>query len=154
MSTYLFVPYIVALSLFVLALVPVYLLQETTHLVPRKRDGEAEPLLQDSEGEDSEEETANSQSSSYISIYALKSLRNFLSETRGHLVDARRIVISKRHVAIGLVSVFINAISRGSTNFLMQYISKRYQWKFAHVSHHIPRIEFILIRFRLATCSL
>jgi hypothetical protein len=136
MSAYLFVPYIVSLSLFFLALIPVFLLEETSHLVPHASDAETEHLLSGSEHEEAEEE-ATSQSSGHRSIDVLKTVRGYLSQTRGHLAEALRIMISKRHVTIGLASVFINAISRGSINFLMQYISKRYHWKFAHVSHDL-----------------
>ncbi|KAF2501344.1 hypothetical protein BU16DRAFT_599240 [Lophium mytilinum] len=129
MSQSLWLPFWVAIALLLLASITIYFLPEKTQipvkplLVVDANDAETGPLLGD-------RPTGPDNFSS-----AFDTPKSFLTRILHTLKTLARLVVGRRNFQIILASYFLTNLASSDTRLLVQYISARYEWRFAEAGY-------------------
>lgn len=113
-------PYLLGVCLIILGTIPVVFLPETLEDAKAKRSIPA----------DTEQATENER----LEQQRVKKevLQEFTRQVR-EFIESTRFIWSNSNVCIMVSVFFITIIGRQSTNLLLQYVSKKFDWSIAHV---------------------
>lgn len=153
LSANLGIPFLVSISLFALAFIPVLLLDASHKPDLRLAEPESEPLLQH-ESTDGEISPPPSTSESHKDSCCIQivSFGHYWMGLRRPLLGFWESVPKNRRTLLAMAAIFINAMSRASMSFLHQYISKRYHWKLASVGS--PLLSPVYQKSYLKRCEI
>src|SRR3954469_12393353 len=120
-------PYLVSICLILVGSIPALFLPETLE------DAKAKQSLQNN----SEQRDENGQSEQNVNKSALEELKRQVREFK----VSTRFIWSDTNVCLMILVFFVTVMTRQSTNLLLQYVSKKFDWSIARVCIFLPTAD-------------
>lgn len=117
-------PFLLGVGLIILGTIPVLFLPETLEDIKVKQS------ISENSDQETEQNTENERPEQQ---WIEKEVRQEITRQFRKFIESTRFIWSDSNVCIMILVSFVTVIGRKSTNLLLQYVSKKFDWSFARV---------------------